>query len=130
MGNFEERNAALYSRMDLIDHLDISSSLRGLVPVLPIQNRPSVSVQFDGGDNDIAGVDTDGGSRAVRLVSLHTVDVDDPFLAVDLRHLSLTTLVLSSNDADFVVFADWQRAAVVFGAEFLGEGRGHDLAAD
>jgi len=51
--------------MDLIDHLDISSFLGGLLPVLPVQNRPSVGVQLDGGDNNIARVDADGGGRTV-----------------------------------------------------------------
>jgi len=52
-------------KMGLIDHLDVSRFLGGFLPVLPVQNCPSVSIQLDGGDNNVAGVDTDGGGRTV-----------------------------------------------------------------
>lgn len=75
-------------------------------------------------------MDADGDARAVRLVALHTVDVDNPLLPVDLGNLALTALVLAANDPDLVVFPDRDGAGIVFGAELLGERGGHDLAAD
>src|ERR1700729_1414867 len=39
-----------------------------------------ILVQFDGGDYHLARVYTDRSSGAIRLVTLHTVNVDDPFL--------------------------------------------------
>ena len=77
----------------------------GSTIVYPGPNLP-ILVELDGGDNDVAGVDADGGARAIRLVPLHTVDMDDPLLAVNLGDLALTTLELSSNNSDLVVFAD------------------------
>jgi hypothetical protein len=70
-----------------------------------MQDSP-ILVQLDGGDNNIAGVDANGGASAVRLVSLDTVDMDNPLLAVHLQNLALTALELSSNNSDLVVFAD------------------------
>jgi len=52
-------------KTDLIDHLDVSSLLWGFLSILPLQNGPSVSVQLDGGDDNIAGVYADWGSCAV-----------------------------------------------------------------
>jgi len=72
----------------------------------------------------------DGGSGTVGLVALYTVDVDDPFLAVDLGDLSLTALVLATDDSDFVVFSDGKRTGVVFSTEFFRKGRGHYFTTD
>jgi hypothetical protein len=72
------------------------------------EHHEPVLVQLDGGNDNVAGVDTDGCGGAVRLVALDTVDVDDPFLAVDLGHFSLPALVLAAYDADLVVLADGQ----------------------
>ena len=47
-----------------------------------------------------------GPRGAVGLVALDTVDVDDPFLAVDLGDLALPTLVLSADDPDLVILAN------------------------
>jgi len=75
--------------------------------------------------------------------------VDNPFLAVNLGDLSLTTLVFPSDNANLVIFADRKRTSlnipnfdeyallsevrpphVVFGTELLGESRRHNLTAD
>jgi len=88
----------------LIDHLRVLA--RGvLLPVLPVQDRSAVLVELQGGNNYVAGVDADGCGRAAGLVSMHTVDVDDPFFAVDLGDLALPTLELASYDQYLVVFA-------------------------
>ena len=65
-----------------------------------------VLVQLDRRDDDVAGVDANGGRRAVRLVPLHTVNVDNPLLAVHLGDLALPTLVLSADDPDLVILAN------------------------
>ena len=68
--------------------------------------RAPVLVEFDGGDDDVAGVDADGYSGTVRLVALDTVDMDHPLLTVYLGDLSLPTLVLSPNNPNLVVLAN------------------------
>lgn len=88
-----------------LDHFDISRSCCRLRR-LPLENRSAILVQFDRGDNHIAGVDSDRSSGTIRLIALHTIDVDDPFLTVNLCDLSLTTLVLSPDNADLVVLAN------------------------
>lgn len=59
-------------------------------------------------------MDSDGGGRTVGLVPLDTVDVDNPFLAVHLGDLALTALVFAADNADLVILADRQRAALDF----------------
>lgn len=53
-------------------------------------------------------MDSNVGGCAIRFVPVHTVDMNDPLLAVHLRDLALTTLVFSSNNANFIIFANWQ----------------------
>jgi len=94
----------------LVDHLDILTGLLSragvFLPVFSVQNRPSIFVQFDVDDNHLARVYTDRSSSAIRLVALHTVNVDDPFFTVHLRDFSLPTLVCPPNNPDLVIFAD------------------------
>ena len=40
---------------------------------------------LEGGDDDVGGVDTDGNGSGVGLFNVNSVDVDDPFLSVDLK---------------------------------------------
>ena len=77
-----------------------------LLPILPLQDRTPVFVKLDRGDDDVRGVDADGYGGAVGLVAGDTVDVDHPFLTVDLGDLALAALVFAADDADFVIFAD------------------------
>ena len=65
-----------------------------------------VLVQLDGGNNNIAGMDTDGDGCTVRLVALDTVDMDHPLLTVYLGDLALPTLVLAPNNPYLVVLAN------------------------
>lgn len=39
---------------------------------------------LEGGDDDVGRVDTDGDGSGVGLFNVNSVDVDDPFLSVDL----------------------------------------------
>lgn len=95
-----------------IDDLNISSSGLRLLGILPGEDSTAILVELEGGDDDVAGVDADGGAGAVRLVPLHTLNVDDPLLAVHLDDLALTTLVLPSDNADFIIFADGDGAGL------------------
>lgn len=65
-----------------------------------------VVVELQSGNNNLAGVDANGDGGAVRLVTLNTVDVDHPLLAVHLGDLALTTLVLAPHDPDLIILAD------------------------
>jgi len=89
----------------LIHHLIISSS-RGLLTIFSLENCPSVLVQLDGRNDNIARVDTNRRSSTIGLVTLYTVDVDDPFLAVHLGNLAFPTLVFAPYDPDLIVLAN------------------------
>ena len=65
-----------------------------------------VLVQLDSSNDNVAWVDTDGYRRAIRLVTLDTVYVDNPLLAVDLGDLALPALVLAPDDPDLVILAN------------------------
>jgi len=94
-----------------IDHLDILASLLSragvFLPVFPVQNCPSILVQLDGNNDHLTGVYADGSSSTIRLVALHTVNVDDPFLTVHLRDFPFPTFICPPDDPDLVIFADW-----------------------
>lgn len=94
-------------------------SIRILLSVLALKDGFSVFVQLQRGDNNVAWMDANGGRRAVDLVTVHSVDVDDPFFTVDLGDLSITTLVFSPHNQDLVVLSYWDRANVIFGSQVL-----------
>lgn len=48
-------------------------------------------------------MNADRHARAVRLVPLDTIDVNDPLLAVHLRDLAIAPLVLSPDDPYLIV---------------------------
>jgi hypothetical protein len=64
------------------------------------------------GDDNVRWVDSDGDGGSVRLLNGHSLDVDDPFLSVDLDDLSLSSLVFASDDEDLVVLSDGQRSGL------------------
>ena len=70
-----------------------------------VLDRP-VLVKLDASNYDVAGVDANGNSRAIRLVALDTVDVDHPLLTVNLGDLALPTLVLAPDNPYLIVLAD------------------------
>jgi len=98
---------------------------------LALQDCLTILVHLELYDHHLGGMDADVHGGAVDLLALNSLDVDDKFLAVDLHDLAdLLALVVAPHNLDFVVLADGDAAAVVFGAEILGEGRAHDLAPD
>ena len=84
-----------------IDSLNLSGGL--LLAVFSLKDRPPILVELEGGNDDIAWVNTNGDRRAIRLVPLDTIDVDNPLFTVDLGDLSLTTLVFSTDNPDFII---------------------------
>ena len=54
--------------------------------------------------------------------------MDDPLLTVDLDNLTFATLVGTTDNHDFVVLANRDRANTVLFTELLGERSAHDLA--
>jgi len=95
--------SGMYETKRLLDSLNLSG---GLLAVFSLKDRPPILVKLKGGNNNVARVDTDGDRRTVRLVPLDAIDVDNPLFTVDLGDLSLTTLVFSTNDPDFVILAN------------------------
>ncbi len=72
--------------MNLRRHLDVTLLSGGLLTrCLPLQDGLSVSVELEGGDDDVGWVDTDLNGGAVGLVLGDSVDVDNPLLSVDLE---------------------------------------------
>lgn len=67
-----------------------------------------IFVELDVDDDNLGWVNTNRHCCAIRFVALYTVDVNNPFLAVHLRDLSLSPLVLPANNFDFVVLTDGQ----------------------
>ena len=100
----------LGSRGTHLDHLSILLLGPAGNPgsVLAVEDGFAVLVEFDGGNDNIAGVDTDGGGGAIRLVAVDTVDVDHPLLSVHLRNLALPPLELATDNQDLVILAHWQ----------------------
>lgn len=47
-------------------------------------------------------------ARAVCLVSLDTIDVNDPLLAVHLRDLAIAPLVLPPDDSYLIILSYWK----------------------
>lgn len=66
----------------------------------------AVTVELEAGDDNIGRVNLEGDCGAVGLLTVHTLDVDDPLLAVDLEHLTLGTLRRSTDNQNFVILTD------------------------
>ena len=98
--------------------------------VLALENALAVVRQLQLCDLDVGCVDANGDSRAVGLLPLDLVDVDDPLEAVAGGDLALAALEPAALHADLVVLANGQRAHVVLGAELLAERGAHKDAAD
>ena len=65
-----------------------------------------ILVQLQGSYNYIAGVDTNRRRGAVRFVTLNSVNIHNPLLAVHLRDFSFPAFKFAAHDAYFVVFTD------------------------
>jgi len=85
-----------------------------------VQERFSVLVQLKLGDDYVGGFNANGDGLSIRLVTLHSFDLDFPLLSVHSGHLALTVVVSSSHDDDLIITADWERAYVVLFSQLLG----------
>lgn len=83
--------------------LSVRQNLNSSLPVL---------IHLNSDDANFAGVNTNGNTCAIRFITLNTINMDDPFLPVNLRHFPLPSLVLPPHDPDFVVFTNRERTAL------------------
>ena len=72
----------------------------------PLENALPIGVQLQFCDGYVGGTDSHGDAGAVDFLFCHSLDVDDPFLAVDVCHAALAAFVAAAGDQDFVVLAD------------------------
>ena len=73
---------------------------------LALQKALSVLVELQIGDLDLGGINTDLRRGSVHLLTGDSLDVDDPLLSVDLRHLSLLTLVGATSHLHLIALDD------------------------
>ena len=73
---------------------------------LALQKVLSVLVELQIGDLDLGGINTDLRRGSVHLLTGDSLDVDDPLLSVDLRHLSLLTLVGATSHLHLIALDD------------------------
>merc|ERR1719161_93376 len=95
--------------------------------ILALQKRLPVLVKLDTSDDHLGRVDTNWHCLSVCLVSGHPLNMNDPFLAVDLNNLAFTVMVVATDNHHFVIFANRQRAHGILGAQILAEGCRHQL---
>jgi len=74
--------------------------------ILAFKNSLAVLIELNGGDDNVAGVNTKGSSRPVDLVTVDAVNMNYPFFAVHLGDLALSSLMLATDNQNFVIFAD------------------------
>merc|ERR1719235_517388 len=91
-----------------------------LAAVLALQEGLAVLVELQLGDDDFRRTDANLHGLSVRLVARHTLNVNDPLLAVDSRDLSLTVMVVAASDLHLVVLANRNGTHVVLLAKLLG----------
>lgn len=90
-------------------HLLLGLALVGL-STLALEDSLAVLVKLQLGDDNVGGVNADGDGLAVGLVPGDPLDVDNVLETVHAGNLALATLVGPTNNGDFVVLADRERA--------------------
>ena len=73
---------------------------------LALQKVLSVLVELQIGDLDLGGINADLRRGSVHLPTGDSLDVDDPLLSVDLRHLSVLTLVGATSHLHLIALDD------------------------
>ena len=73
----------------------------------------------------VAGLEGEEDGLSVLFVSLDFIDIDAPFLSVNLDDLSGFVFGLSFQNFNFVVLSDGEASNSVFLSEFLGQSAGH-----
>lgn len=75
---------------------------------LSLQKRFPVLVKPRLRNDNLAWVNADQNTFAVCLVASNSLNVDDPFSPVDGYNLSLTIMIVASDDHDLVILANWK----------------------
>ncbi|CAL3962366.1 unnamed protein product [Diplocarpon coronariae] len=109
--------------------LDLAAGLDAL------QYALAVLVDLQLGNDHLGWVDTEGDGLARGLLLHDTLDVDDILETIDRGDLAFAALVGPSNDGDFIILSDGDRADleiayVVLLTELLAERGTHDRAPD
>ena len=73
---------------------------------LALQKVLSVLVELQIGDLDLGGINADLRRGSVHLLTGDSLDVDDPLLSVDLRHLSLLALEGATSHLHLIALHD------------------------
>ena len=73
---------------------------------LALQKVLSVLVELQIGDLDLGGINADLRRGSVHLLTGDSLDVDDPLLSVNLRHLSLLALVGATSHLHLIALDD------------------------
>jgi len=120
MPNTPSPNQAEHLCLRLQLLLDLATVLNALQNVLAVL----IDLQF--GDNNLRGVNADGDGLARGFVLGDSFDVDDVFETVYRSDLSFAALIGSSDNEDFVVFADGDRSDIVLLTELFAQRRTHD----
>ena len=79
----------------------------------------SVLGLLDLGDRDVAGVDGELVRGSIGFVLGELIDMDRPFLSVDLNDFSLASFTGTSQHNDLIVLSDGERSDSVLGSEGL-----------
>merc|ERR1712093_790405 len=95
-----------------------------------LEEGGALLVGLDLCDDDVGRVDADGDGRAVGLLPVDTLDVDDVLLAVHLGDLSFPALVGTPGDEDLIVLANGDGAGRVLASELLAQSSRHDDPTD
>jgi len=77
-------------------------------PKMQWRSSSPVLVQLDSSNNNFTGMNANRHTRAVRLIPLDTIDVNDPLLAVHLCDLAIAPLVLAPDDPYFIILPYWK----------------------
>ncbi|KAL8168343.1 hypothetical protein V2J09_009842 [Rumex salicifolius] len=108
--NFE--NIEITALIDVL-HYILGGELGALILIsggaalsLAVKKRLAILVELELGDDDLGRIDADVNGRSVNLLPSDALDVDNPFLTVDLCNLAFTSLEGSSDDLNLVVLAN------------------------
>lgn len=109
-----------------------------------LENVLSILVELEFADDNLARVNANLDRLAVRLLTRHSLDVNEVFQTVDRGDLAFSALVGATNDGDFVVLPDGHASNLslvryllklsdegtytVLLSELLGERSAHDRA--
>ena len=97
---------------------------------LAIKQCLPVLVQLQLCDHHLGGMNGNGHSLAIHLVSCDTLHMDAVLLAVHLGHFALTVVEMAPHNDNLIIPTNWNSSHSVLGPEVLAQRSTHDLAAD